>query len=288
MLRRAGALVVTSLGLTALLAACGDESAPETWRLVTFEVAGDLRPIDEPLFLEVDGDGFAAETPCNTVRGEFGGPLASTAMACDPGRTESEALMTQAFADEPVEIDGRLVFVEGDVRLIYESFVEPVTFDLIAVLGDERRSVDASALPPESATGTVPPDYDALIPVASPVPTIDLFLASLDGRPCVVYGTETSIGSACTGPRELSFRTRTVNVPQDDPSYLRVAIIPDDFGAVADRSGLGTYDTNLLIVADAVPAGTQVLTNTAGNTLAVMIGEPSAQPPTSSVPTTAP
>ncbi len=285
MLRLALALVIVAVAV----GACGGESFEGTWRLVSFEVDGEPFPTEGPLFLEVGGDGFRAETPCNSVGGEFGGPLSATRMACvGELAMEGEALMTQALGSEPVEIDGRLVFVGGDVRLIYEPFTDPSATDMIAVLGDERRTVDTSALPPASATGTVPPDYDVLIPVPSPVPTIDLFLGSLDGMPCVVYGTESSVGSACSSPRELAFRTRAVNVPANDPSYLRVAIVPDDFADAAALSGLGTYETNLLVVADDVPAGNQVIANTAGNELTVLIGEPSAEPPSTSVPTTEP
>ncbi len=77
--------------------------------------------------------------------------------------------------------------------------------------------------------------------------------------------------------------------PSSPPdTELDELFIPDDFAGAAAGSGLGTYDTNLLIVADGVPAGTQVLTNSAEHTLTVVLGEPSAEPPSSSVPTTEP
>lgn len=269
--------------LVALVGACGDGSVEGTWRLASFEVAGEPVAFDGPLFLDVNGDGFRAETTCNRLEGEFGGEIASTAMGCSEPAHEGERRMTEALADGPVEVDGRLVFVGGDVTLIYEPFTDPDPEQLVSVLADERRDVDESALPPASVTGSVPPDYAALVPMRSPSPDIDLFVGSLDDGICVVVAAESRVGTSCSSTRDLAFETEAVRLPAGDAAGVRVALVPDRFAQPAARSELGTFDGNLLVIAEDVPAGSHVLTNTAEETLRLEIVDPPIDPPPTTV-----
>jgi hypothetical protein len=155
----------------------------------------------------------------------------------------------------------------------------PTPEDLFAVLGDPTASVDESALPPESVTGSVPPDYAALVPLASPSDEIDLFLGRLDGDICIVYGTASTMDKWCTEPRFAATRAPAVDLPIYGPPLVRVALIPDRFAAAAAaRSDLGTYETNLLVVTDSAPAGRYVLTDDTGEELDLVIPPPWVDP----------
>ena len=131
---------------------------------------------------------------------EVGGQIMSTAMACgDEAATAGETYMSQAFNSKPVERDGQLVFESGNVRIVYAAFDVPRPEELFAVLGDPTLNVDESELPSEQATGSVPPNYESLVPVASPSSEIELFLGQLGGNVCVVYGTATAMDKDMSG-----------------------------------------------------------------------------------------
>lgn len=111
-----------------------------------------------------------------------------TAMGCGPDMV-GERWMVQAFGTEPVVDADSLVFDTGEVRLVYEAFVEPTPTEVFAVLSDRDAMVDASALPSEEVTGTVPMEFDTLVRVPSPSGGVDLFIGVLDGDICFVAGT---------------------------------------------------------------------------------------------------
>lgn len=263
-----------------LVAGCGgnDAALEGTWRVVSLQVGGEPFEIDQPLFMDITDDGFNAATTCNWQSGEFGGRIMSTLAACsDEAATAGESYMRQAFHSEPIEREGQLVFENGDVRLVYEAYDVPSPRDLFALLGDPTASVDESELPPESATGSVPPDYVSLIPVASPSSEIDLFIGELGNSICVVYGTATAVNASCSEPRFAATRAAATNIPNYGRPLLRVALIPDRFAAAAAaRPDLGSYETNILIVHDDAPAGRYVLLDDTGAELALVVPPPLA------------
>lgn len=265
-----------------LASGCGGDDAllEGTWRFVSLQVDGEPFEIDQPLFMDITADGFNAATTCNWQSGEFGGDIMSTLLRCgDEAATASEAYMRQAFDREPIQTDGQLVFENGDVRLVYEAYDVPAPEDLFAVLGDPTASVDESELPPEAATGSVPPDYASLIPVTSPSSEIELFLAQLDGNICIVYGTATAVDKSCTEPRFAATQARANNIPIYGQPLLRVALIPDRFAAAAaGRPDLGSYESNILIVDDDAPAGRYVLVDDTGSEIALVIPPPWVDP----------
>ncbi len=261
-------------------AATGDDPAWEgTWRVVSLQVDGEPFDIDEPLFMDITADGFSAATTCNWQSGEFGGEIMSTAMGCVGDAAEGETYMRQTFDSTPIERDGQLVFENDNVRLVYERYDVPAPDDLFAVLGEPTASVDESELPTESATGSVPPDYTALVPMASPSSEIDLFLGQLDDNICIVYGTATAMDKWCTAPRFAATQATAVDLPIYSQPLVRVALIPDRFAAAAAaRTDLGSYETNILIVNNDAPAGRHVLTDDTGAELAVVIPPPWVDP----------
>ena len=125
----------------------------------------------------------------------------------------------------------------------------------------------------------MPPNYDSLVPVASPSSEIELFLGQLGGNICVVYGTATAMDASCAEPRFAATRAVAVNIPIYGEPLLRVALIPDRFAsAAAARSDLGRYESNLLIVRDDVPSGRHVLRDEAGAELPLVIPAPWVDP----------
>lgn len=258
----------------------GDGAASEgTWRLVSLEVDGERFEIEQPLFMDITADGFHAATTCNWQSGEFGGEIMSTLMGCPGDAAAGETYMRQAFNDKPTERDGQLVFENGNVRLVYDRYDVAATDDLFAVLGDPTASVDESELPPESATGSVPPDYAALVPVASPSDDIDLFLGQLDDNICIVYGTASAMDKWCTEPRFAATQVLAVDLPIYSQPLVRVALIPDRFAAAAAaRTDLGTYENNILVVNDDAPEGRHVLIDDTGAELAIVIPPPWVDP----------
>lgn len=256
----------------AFASGCGaDDAASEgTWRVVSLEVDGDPFEIEQPLFMDITADGFHAATTCNWQSGEFGGEFMSTLMGCPGDAAAGEAYMRQAFNSKPTERDGQLVFKNGNIRLVYERYNVPAADDLFTILSDPTASVDESELPPESATGSVPPDYAALVPVASPSGEIDLFLGQLDDNICIVYGTASAMDKWCTEPRFAATQVLAVDLPIYSQPLVRVALIPDRFAAAAARTDLGNYESNLLIVNDDAPAGRHVLMDDTGAELAII------------------
>ncbi len=256
-----------------------------SWRFVSLAVGGEPFPVTEPLFLDITEDGFRAATTCNWASGNFGGEVMSTAMACgDESATAGEGFMLQAFRSEPVEQDEQLVFDDGTVRLVYESFIDPAPSELFAALADPSRSVDASALPPQQVTGTVPPNFDTLVPLPSPSTEVDLFLSVFKGHVCVVYGTTTALEKWCHEPRFAAERSIVTNIPIYGAPLFRIALIPDRFAVgLAGRADLGAYSDNLLIVNDAAPAGSHVIANEAGETFTIVVPpQPATTAPTTS------
>jgi hypothetical protein len=167
------------------------------------------------------------------------------------------------------------VFESGNVRLVYEAFDVPRPEELFAVLGDPTLSVDESELPSEQATGSVPPNYESLVPVASPISEIELFLGQLGDNICVVYGTATAMDKSCAEPRFAATSAVAANIPIYGEPLLRVAMIPDRFAAAAAaRPDLGSYESNILIVRDDAPAGRHVLRDEAGAELPLVIPAP--------------
>jgi hypothetical protein len=277
--------VVVAVAVVALLtAACGggtdglgDQPAAvvESWRLVSLDVAGQPVQIARPLFLDVTEDGFRAATTCNSVSGQYGGELMTTAMLCLGTANDVERFMVQALRIEPSRDDNTLVFDDGEVRLVYEAFTDPGPTDLFAVLGDSEANVDESMLPSEQATGTVAPDFETLVPLASPSAEVDLFLAQFDDQVCLVYGTARAMDKYCAEPRLAAEVSRAIDIPIYGPPSLRVALIPDAFGsAVSELTSLGSYSANVLIVRADAPEGTVLLTDDQGNTLQLVIPPP--------------
>lgn len=258
----------------------GDDAAWQgTWRVASLQVDGEPFEIDQPLFMDVTADGFNAATTCNWQSGEFGGDIMSTLMGCPGDAAEGETYMRKAFDSKPVERDRQLVFENGNVRLVYERYDVPAPEDLFAVLGDSTANVDESELPPESVTGSVPPDYAALVPVVSPSGEIELFLGQLDNNICVVYGTATVMDKWCNEPRFAATQARAVDLPIYSQPLLRVALIPDRFAAAAaTRTDLGSYETNILFMNDDAPTGRHVLVDDTGAELAVFIPPPWGNP----------
>jgi hypothetical protein len=140
-------------------------------------------------------------------------------------------------------------------------------------------SVDESALPSEQATGTVPPEFEALVPVPSPSSDVDLFLAAFGGNVCIVYGTAASMDKYCNAPRFAEASSHAIDIPIYEPPIMRVALIPDRFGAAAAaRPDLGTYESNILTVRTDAPEGQHVLTDDEGETLLLVIPPPWIDP----------
>lgn len=265
----------------ALVSGCGgDDAAREgTWRVVSLQVDDEPFEIEQPLYMDITADGFNAATTCNWQSGEFGGDIMSTLMDCPGDAAAGETYMRHAFDSKPTERNGQLVFDDGDLQLIYERYDVPSPEDLFAVLGDPTSSVDESKLPPESATGSIPPDYSSLIPVASPSSEIELFLGQLGDGICIVYGTATAMDKWCTEPRFAATQTAATDIPIDGQPLLRVAIIPDRFAAAAAaRTDLGSYESNILFVNDHAPAGRYVLVDDSGAELAVVNPPPWVDP----------
>lgn len=277
-----------ALPIAAIVVASGcggaDEVSPGTWRLVSLTVDGEPFEIDRPLFMDITEDGFRAATTCNWQSGQFGGQIMSTLMACgDETATAGETYMREAFNRNPVERDGQLVFDSDNVRLVYAAFDVPRPEELFAALGDPSLSVDESELPSEQATGSVPPNYESLVPVASPTGEIEMFLGQLGGNICVVYATATAMDKSCAEPRFAATIGVVVNIPIYGEPQLRVALIPDRFAsAAAARPDLGSYESNILIVRDDAPAGRHVLRDESGAELPLVIPEPSVDPRTAS------
>lgn len=259
-----------------------------SWRFESLDVDGVRFPIELPLFLDITDDGFSASTTCNWVSGTFGGEIMTTAMGCGTAATDGERYMSQALHSEPVQNDDQLVFDDGNVRLVYKAFTDPLPGDLFAVLADQNLDVDESVLPSEEVTGTVPPDFDTLVPLPSPTSEVDLFLAVIDGQVCMVYGTDAALDKWCQQPRIAAESTNAVNIPLYAPMF-RIALIPDRFEpAVTSRPDLGTYGNNLLVVSDDAPTGNHVLTDATGATFVLVIpADLTAPTATSQPPTTA-
>jgi hypothetical protein len=264
------------MSLVAIATSCGDSAdalSGTSWRLNSLFVDGQPFLIDQPLFMDIDEHGFHAATTCNGASGRFGGEIIVTLMAClDERATSGERYMLQAYQDDPRRHDGQLIFEAGDVRLVYDSYRDPAATDLFAVLGDVSASVDESHLPSAQVTGTVPPNFDVLIPLPSPSSDIDLFLASFKGSICVVYGTSTAMDKWCDALRMAEHRALAVNLPIYGVGLVRIAVIPDQFAdAAVVRKDLGTYQTNVLIVRDDAPEGWHDLRNNEGEVLRVLI-----------------
>jgi heat shock protein HslJ len=280
--------VVVAAALIVLLVGCGEEarsgepraaSPISSWRFTSLEVDGEPVAVDKPLFLDITDDGFQASTTCNSIGGHFGGELWMTAMGCPSRANEIERYFAQALRVEPTEQGDQLVFDDGHIRLVYESFVDPLPADLFAVLGDADASVDESKLPPEQATGTVPPVFEALVPIPSPSTDIDLFLADLDGNICLVYGTATAIDKFCQAPRAAAEISYATDIPFFEQPTLRLALIPDRFAsAAAERPDLGKYSANILIVGADAPQGTHTLADAEGNTFRLVVPSPWTDP----------
>lgn len=250
-----------------------------SWRFVSLDVDGEAVAIEQPLFLDVTDDGFNAGTTCNSVTGQFGGELIMTAMGCPGLPAEVQNYMVQALRTTPTMDSEQLAFDDGDVRLVYEAYTQPLPTDLFAVLGDPSASVDETALPAEQATGTVPPDFDTLVPVPSPSSDVDLFLAEVGGNVCLVYGTATSLNQNCQSPRYAEISSYAVDIPIYEAPIVRVALIPDRFGAAAAaRPDLGAYESNIFIVSGEAPEGRHVLTDDHGDTMALIIPPPWVDP----------
>ena len=200
-------------------------------------------------------------------------------MLCPDAGMLGERYFSQALQVEPTEQSGQLIFDDGHVRLVYQAFVEPLLTDLFAVLGDPNASVDEAMLPSEQATGTVPPDFDALVPIPSPSNEIDLFLADLDGNPCLVYGTAHTMDEFCNPLRTAAEISPVTDIPIYEQPIMRVALIPDGFGsAAAARPDLGTYESNILIVDADVPPGNHTLTDNQGKTFMLVVPPPWTDP----------
>lgn len=273
-------LPVAAVALASGCSGHEDAAWEGTWRVASLEVDDQPFEIDEPLFMDITADGFHAATTCNWQSGEFGGEMVSTLMGCVGGNAaEGETYMRQAFDSKPTERGGQLVFENGDVRLVYERYDVPAPVDLFAVLGDPTASVDESELPPESATGSVPPNYTALVPVTSPSGEVDLFLGQLDDNICIVFGTATAMDKWCSEPRFAATQATAVDLPIYSQPLVRVALIPDRFAAAATaHADLGRYESNVLFVNDDAPAGRQVLVDDMGEELAVVIPPPWVDP----------
>jgi hypothetical protein len=281
---------VVATGVLLFVPACGqavetvdEPAARETslgsWRFESLELDGQLIAIERPLFLDITEEGFHASTTCNDVSGHFGGELITTLMACPGEAGETERHFVETFRIEPVLDGEHLVFEDGVVRLVYRAFTDPTPAELFGVLGDPNASVDESMLPPEEATGTVPPHFDVLIPLPSPSIEIDMFLAEFDGNVCLVYGTATSIDKFCSPPRLAAEYSRATEIPIYEQPLLRVAIIPDRFAPAADaRSDLGSYASNILILHADAPQGVHNLIDDAGNTLRLDVPAPWTDP----------
>ncbi len=271
-----------ALAAAGLASGCGVGGADHdgTWLLLSLDVDGVPFAIDRPLFMDITSDGFSAATTCNSQSGDFGGDIMTTLMLCgDEVATAGESYMRQAFETKPVQRDGRLVFESGNVRLVYEAFDVPPPGELFAILDDPTLSVDETELPPEAATGTAPPDFESLIPVASPTREVELFLGQFGEHICVVYGTSTAMDKSCTEPRFAAIQAVAASIPIYGQPLLRVALIPDRFAvAAAARQDLGRYETNMLIVSDDAPAGRYVLHDEAGAELALVIPTPWVDP----------
>lgn len=112
-----------------------------------------------------------------------------TAMFCGNPAGSTERLMVQALGTEPVDDGDRLVFDDGEVRLVYETFREPSAADLFAILGNPTAAVDEGALPSAETTGSVPPEFEMLAELPSPSPDVELWIGVLDGSICLVHGT---------------------------------------------------------------------------------------------------
>ncbi len=210
------ALWLLPIVAVAFASGCGRDGAVSegTWRVVSLNVGGEPFEIEQPLFMDITAGGFNAATTCNWQSGEFDGDIMSTAMSCgDEAAMAGETYMRQAFDRKPTERDGQLIFENGNVQLVYERYDVPSPEDLFAVLGDPTASVHESALPPEAATGSVPPDYTALVPVASPSSEIELFIGQLDYRICIVYGTATAMDKWCAEPRFAATQAMAVDLP---------------------------------------------------------------------------
>ena len=193
--------------------------------------------------------------------------------------------MSQAFGVDPVDDGDLLVFDDGTVRLVYEPYVDPEPADLFAVLGDTAARVDSSALPPEQATGSVPPSFDVLVPLPSASDEVDLFLATRDDLVCLVAGLASATTLECDPPRVAEATTLATDIPYLTQPIVRVALIPDRFAAAAaSRTDLGTYESNLLTVAADAPEGAHVLTSDDGEEFVLQIPGPwidrLAAPPT--------
>lgn len=249
------------------------------WRFVSLQVDGEAIEIEEPLFLDITDRGFDASTTCNDVSGQFGGELMSTKMACGGADAAGERYMSQAFQTEPGADADQLVFDDGEVRLVYESFSDPQPADVFAVLADQKASLDESVLPSAQATGSVLPDFDTLVRVPSPSDDVDVFIGVLNGDVCLVHGTATAIDAQCSPPRIAAASSSAIDIPRYEPPIIRVALIPDRFAAAAAaRTELGSYNENILTVRPDAPAGEHLLNNEEGERFLLSIPPPWTDP----------
>ncbi len=128
--------------------------------------------------------------------------------------------MSQAYENEPTRDGDQLVFDDGSVRLVYKAFTDPQPAELFAVLGDPSLSVDESQLPPENVTGSVPPDFKSLVPLPSPSNDVDLFLGTIDGNVCIVYGTHDAMDKWCDSARLVAVRSPYARRPSTSRSTV--------------------------------------------------------------------
>jgi hypothetical protein len=164
------AMLLTSCGITAAADKHNDDGAFDgLWLLTEAEVDGRPVPIDERLFLEVDGNRATGDSTCNPVGGVFGSrPGASETKLCaaEPqGRFDPMAVeyaMRDAILSGPEPSDGGLVFAKGGNRFVYEPVADPSPADLFAVIDDDTSIADPDEIVLD-AEGGPPPPFQRLV-----------------------------------------------------------------------------------------------------------------------------
>ncbi len=264
-------LVVPLVAFALLLAGCDSGPDNETaagdadglWLLTTLEFDDELLPLDEPLFLEVDGTEVGGDTVCNRFGGQFGRrDHTATAEGCEPDddptidRHEVQDAMIAAVLAGPRISDGRLTFTTSSTRLVYERIDDPTAVQLFAVLDDETAaaSTDEIFLDPEAGRH---PDYEGLARLTHPG-TAARFYIGVDGElVCFIMSTDRASSSSCQRPRLAARRSWAFELAnRDGPVGVHAALIPDAFvEAVAARPDLGQISGNVLLVAEGTAAG---------------------------------
>ena len=264
--------VILLVAVATLFAACGavdvasvtsrnnnDGSADGLWLLTQVEIDGQVVPIDQILFLEIEGNTVGGESTCNNFGGTFGGDFSQTAELCvdervaglDPMRVESE--MIDAIGNGPELTGDRLVFTVDKSHFVYEPTIDPAPAEVFAVINDDTKLADVAELfvDPEGGQRR----YDRLVRLDHSGTDIHYYLG-LDGElVCFIYSTDNAAGSSCEQPRHVQFQTWAMS-PQNmnGPVGPRVAFIPDHaIDAVSARPDVGDLEGNLLLIPDDDP-----------------------------------